>query len=144
MKAKFKNLQIIFLALLLGQLAFAVIANFMITDTTFVDTGALIYLVPTVIVVGIVAGTYIFKDNLKKVVAKKSTPDEKFKEYRKSSIIRWAMLETGNLLAIIAAIIEGNGLYFIMFGFGLLFFSTTRPNAVDFMKRMELSAKDID
>ncbi|NJN77837.1 MAG: hypothetical protein HC803_05495 [Saprospiraceae bacterium] len=83
MKEQFKNLQIIFLALLFGQLAFAIVANFVITGEAITDTGAFIYLVPAVMIVGIIAGRYIFKDNLKKELAKELTPDEKFQVYRK-------------------------------------------------------------
>lgn len=138
MKNDFKNLQIIFLGLLLGQIAFAVVANFMITDIAITDTGALIYLVPAVIIVGIVAGNYIFNLNLKKTISKETSLEEKFGEYRKNAIVRWAMMEMGNLLAIVAAIIEGKTLYFALFAIGLIFFSMTRPNIIDFSKQFNL------
>lgn len=143
MKEQFKTLQIIFLGMLIGQLIFAVVANFIMTSGAITDTGVLIYLVPMVMIAGILGGNYIFKENLKKVIAQKPDADKKFKEYRKNSIIRWGIMEFGNVLAIIAAIIEANSFYFALFGIGLLFFATTRPNAADFMQQMELSAKDI-
>lgn len=142
MKNDFKNLQIIFLGLLIGQIAFAIIANFMITDITITDTGALIYIVPSVMVVGIVAGNYIFNSNLKKVVTKENSKENKFSEYRKNSIIRWAMMETGNLLAIVAALIEGKTLYFALFAIGLIFFAMTRPSVEDFSRQLDLSVQE--
>lgn len=142
MKNDFKNLQIIFLALLIGQIAFAIIANFMITDITITDTGALIYLVPAVMIVGIVAGNYIFNSNLKKIIANENSVEDKFGEYRKNSIVRWAMMEMGNLLAIVAALIEGKTLYFALFAVGLIFFAMTRPNIEDFSRQFDLSVEE--
>jgi hypothetical protein len=139
MKEQFKNLQIIFLALLLGQLAFAVAANFVIVSGTVTDTGVLIYLVPTVMIGGSALGFYLFDRNLKKVMKMENTRGQQFDEYRKNSLIRWALMEMGNLLAIVAAVIESKSVYFGLFGFGLLFFSTTRPNVLDFSKRFNLS-----
>lgn len=142
MKNDFKNLQIIFLALLIGQIAFAIIANFMITDITITDTGALIYLVPAVMIVGIVAGNYIFNSNLKKIIANENSLEDKFGEYRKNAIVRWAMMEMGNLLAIVAALIEGKTLYFALFAVGLIFFAMTRPSIEDFSRQFDLSVED--
>lgn len=142
MKNDFKNLQILFLALLLGQIAFAVVANFMITNTTITDTGALIYLVPTVMLVSIFGGNYIFNSNLKKIIANESSLEDKFGEYRKNAIVRWAMMEIANLFAIIAAIIEGKTLYFALFAVSLIFFSMTRPSVQDFSRQFNLSVDD--
>lgn len=141
MKENFKKLQIVFLGLLLGQLAFAIVANFVMVNGVISDTGALIYLVPAVMLVGTIAGFYIFNSNLKKAAAAELTFEKKFEEYRKNAIVRWAMMEMGNLLAIIAAIIEAKSLYFALFGLGLLIFSTTRPNILDFSKRFNLSVE---
>ena len=142
MKEQFKQLQIIFLGLLLGQLAFAIVANYIIINGVISDTGALIYLVPVVMLVGTVAGFYIFNSNLKKVAESESTLETKFEAYRKNSIVRWAMMEMGSLLAIIAAIIEAKSFYFALFGLGMLIFSTTRPNVLDFSKRFNLTMKE--
>lgn len=142
MKNDFKNLQIIFLGLLMGQITFAVVANFIITDTAVTDTGAFIYLVPAVMIVGIVAGNYIFNSNLKKIIAKENATEKKFGEYRKNSIVRWAMMEMGNLLAIIAAIVEGKTLYFALFAVGLIFFAMTRPSIEDFSRQFNLSVEE--
>ena len=140
MKEKFKNLQIIFLGLLLGQLTFAIVANFIITSGAIADTGMLIYLVPAVMIVGIIIGFYIFNASLTKSAEKEGTIETQFSKYRKSSMVRWAMMEIGNLLAIIAAIIEANTFYFVLFSFGLLIFATTRPSVQDFSKRFGLSS----
>jgi hypothetical protein len=142
MKEKFKQLQIIFLSLLLGQLAFAIVANYVMINGAISDTGAFIYLVPAVMIVGTVGGFYIFNSNLKKVVASEFTFEKKFEEYRKNSLVRWAMMEMGNLLAIIAAIIEVKSFYFALLGLGMLIFSTTRPNVVDFSKRFNLTLEE--
>lgn len=130
MKTDFKNLQIIFLALLIGQIAFAVVANFVITDSEITDTGMLIYLVPVVMITGILAGNYIFNSNLKKISTEKTT-EEKFQEYRKYALLRWALMEGGNLLAVAAAIVEAKTLYFALFAVGIVFFAMTRPNIED-------------
>jgi hypothetical protein len=142
MKEQFRNLQIIFLGLLLGQLAFAVVANYVMINGVISDTGTLIYLVPAVMIGGTVAGFYIFNANLKKFAASESTLEAKFVEYRKNLFVRWAMLEIGSLLAIIAAIIEAKSVYFALSGLGLLVFSTTRPDILDFSKRFELKLAD--
>ena len=134
----FKTLQIIFLALLLGQLAFAIIGNMILDEQTGIDTGALIYLVPVVLISLIALSFYIFNNRMANVNMEASL-DEKFKIYRNSSIIRWSMIEIGNLLAIVAAIVEGNSVYLMFFAVGLLAFATTRPNINEFAKRFNLS-----
>ena len=138
MKNNFKNLQIIFLGLLIGQIAFAVIANFMITDIAVSSTSVLVYLVPVVMIVSILSGNYLFNISRKKVVAQQGNLEEKLKAYRQSALIRWAMMETGNLLAIVATFIEGKTFYFAMFAVGLLFFATTRPSVDDFCRQFEI------
>ena len=138
MKNNFKNLQIIFLGLLIGQIAFAVIANFMITDIAVSSTSVLVYLVPVVLIVSILSGNYLFNTSRKKVVAQQGNLEEKLKAYRQSALIRWAMMETGNLLAIVATFIEGKTFYFAMFAVGLLFFATTRPSVDDFCRQFEI------
>lgn len=138
MKNNFKNLQIIFLGLLIGQIAFAVIANFMITDIAVSSTSVLVYLVPVVMIVSILSGNYLFNISRKKVVAQQGNLEGKLKAYRQSALIRWAMMETGNLLAIVATFIEGKTFYFAMFAVGLLFFATTRPSVDDFCRQFEI------
>lgn len=137
----FKTLQIIFLALLLGQLAFAIVGNMVLNEQTGIDTGALIYLVPSVLIVGTIAGYYIFKSNMAKVSLEASLEDQ-FKAYRTNSIVRWTMIEMGNLLAIVAAIIEGNSIYLIFFAVGLIAFATTRQNIDEFTKQFNLSSEE--
>lgn len=137
----FKTLQIIFLALLLGQLAFAIIGNMILNEQTGMDTGALIYLVPVILISLIALSFYIFNNRMAKVNLEASL-EEKFKVYRNSSIIRWSMIEIGNLLAIVAAIAEGNSLYLIFFAVGLIAFATTRPNVAEFINRFQLSNEE--
>jgi uncharacterized paraquat-inducible protein A len=134
----FKTLQIIFLALLLGQLAFAIVGNMVLNEQNGIDTGALIYFVPVFLVAMVVLSFYIFNNRMANVSLKASL-EEKFKTYRNSSIIRWSMIEIGNLLAIVAAIVEGNSLYLMFFAVGLIAFATTRPNIEEFTKRFDLS-----
>jgi uncharacterized paraquat-inducible protein A len=134
----FKTLQIIFLALLLGQLAFAIIGNMILNEQTGIDTGALIYFVPVFLVIMVILGFSIFNSRMAKVSLEGSL-EEKFNVYRNSSIIRWSMIEIGNLLAIVAAIVEGNSLYLMFFAVGLIAFATTRPNIEEFTKRFKLS-----
>lgn len=139
MKNNFKNLQIIFLGLLIGQITFAVVANFMITNIAVRSTSVLIYLVPAVMVSSILSGNYLFNVSRKKIIAQQGNLEDKFKSYRQSAVIRWAIMETGNLLAIVATFIEGKTLYFAMFAVGLLFFATTRPSVDDFCRQFEIS-----
>lgn len=141
MKGNFKNLQIIFLGLLIGQIALAIVANFLITSLDATDTGAMIYVVPAVMIVGIVAGNYIFNANLRKVINSETALQAKFQEYRKNSIVRWAMIDMGNVLAIVAALIEGKTLYFALFAVGLIFFAMTRPSVEDFSRQFDLSVE---
>ena len=81
MKNNFKNLQIIFLGLLIGQIAFAVIANFMITDIAVSSTSVLVYLVPVVMIVSILSGNYLFNTSRKKVVAQQGNLEEKLRKW---------------------------------------------------------------
>jgi hypothetical protein len=72
------------------------------------------------------------------------TLDEKAQHYRFSVIVRSAILEGANLLAIIAAMMDLNMTYLLYFIVGLLAFLFFRPSINEFCKAYDVEKSRIE
>ena len=68
---------------------------------------------------------------------------EKVEHYRQTSIIRLAMVEAANILAIIIAIKENNMIYLAFVAVGVLFFLRFRPTTRKFIRSYQLNDQEI-
>jgi len=124
-----KTLAIIHLALVIGQILFAVICVMLIEKTEIIlnDTSDIfLFLVPAFAVFGLIASNLVFKKMLDQL-NQKNNPADKLAAYRSAFIIRCALLEAPSLLGIVAYYLQGNFLYIFISGFIILFFITIRP-----------------
>jgi len=127
-KEFFKELRILHLALLVGQLLIAGILYYITTGEKKkmdFDSGDISsYFVPSVIVVGFMASSFIFK----KLVVKAKSMDnlkDKLGAYRSASIVKWALLEGPALIGIILFFISNNLTFLIMGVAMIVYFATT-------------------
>ncbi len=67
---------------------------------------------------------------------------EKLEHYRNLIIIRCAMVEGGNLMALILALLSGQGFFFMLFLAGLIAFVYFRPSKAEFMRDFNLTPEE--
>lgn len=124
-----KLISIIHLALLGGQLLFAIVAYAQAAKVFFgiMNTGdPLVYIVAIVAVFGFAASNVMFNVLLKAALAKPSL-GEKIVNYQTALIARFALLEGPSLFAIVGFLLSGNLFFLIIAGLLMLYFLMLRP-----------------
>jgi len=124
----FKQLQLIFFALLAGQVVFAGVVYYTISQS-LAQTSEMpmfTYLIPLVLL-SAVAMSYFLNKQLKAQASEQKTEDEKSIHYKRRVILRAAILEGGNLMAIIAVLITGQMYFMLYFLLGIIIFYFFRP-----------------
>ena len=140
-KSSFQQTNRIYLALLGGQMFFAAIIFFVLgTNENPVDTGLGLAL-PFVMLGGMGAGYWIYNQRAIQG-ASLSSVSEKIMHYRVSNIIRLAMTEGPNLLALVMVLLEGQTSYWLYFAAGILAFLYFRPSKDKFFSDYQLSASE--
>lgn len=123
----FKKLQLIFYSLAGGQILFAAVVYFMINqEQEFAEASYFSVLVPAA-VLGSAFLAYMVNARILATAADQKTVDTQFDHYRRRVIVRLAILEAGNLLALIGALTTGKFTFFLFFALGIAFFFYFRP-----------------
>jgi hypothetical protein len=134
-----KSISIIHLALLAGQVMFAIVAYAQSVRVFFgihYMDDAFMYIVPLAAIGGSIAGYSIFKKQLTALHGKKLV-GEKIIGYQTALIIRYAFIEGPCLLAIVAYLLNNNLFYLVVAGLLILHFIFLRPT-------MEKVENDLD
>jgi hypothetical protein len=146
-KEYFKSTSIIHLYLVLGIVLFGLVDYFFIIDFHQVDTQSglaklLVYLVPGLVVVGIVASNVIFVIRMN--VLKEST-DLKLKMmgYRLSLIVRYMLLEGSALFALAAVFMTNNINYIVYAVLLVIMLVLKRPTRKSAITDMQLNQQEI-
>ncbi len=142
-KTTFSQINIIFLALAGGQIMFAAVVlwiNNQPTQREAVDTGLGLAL-PIVMLSAIGIAYWIYQQRAVQG-AKLQAVSDKMAHYRISNIIRLALVEGPNLLAMVLVLIEGHMSYLIYFAGGMLAFLFFRPTVDKFINDYQLSASE--
>jgi len=145
-KQYFTALQIIYIALIAGQVFFGLIALFLnktvgpFSDNLQVRT-VLIYIVPVFIIIGFLGGKYLFRKKMDEV-KNKSSLFEKMNEYRAALILRYAFLEGPTFLSIIAYLLTSSWYFLVIAGFIILIFLTMRPTGDRAADDLELNENE--
>ncbi len=129
-----KALSILHLALLAGQILFALISLFIVYGKGYTanpswqnETNLFVFLCVTVGVAGYLAGSMIFRKKLEQINGNTKSVVEKFNDYRAASISRWALMEFAVLFCIIIFFITNNPIIIILGGICILLFFSLRP-----------------
>lgn len=139
----FKTMQIIYYALIAGQVSFALIALFL-HQMIGLDTGLnelriiFLYIVPIFIVGGYLSSRILFKNSLKTAKSKSSLV-EKMADYRAALIVRYALLEGPSFLAIVVYLITGDFSFLVMAVFIIVIFFTIKPTRENAVNDLELN-----
>ncbi len=145
MKPVFQQLNVLYYALLVGQVLFAAVVYFLLsndmTDHALPDASLFQWLVPPVIMAG-AGAAYLLNRQRQAQLDQLADLPAKTDHYRSSVIIRSALMEGANLFAVIAALIDVNMTYLFYFAVGLLAFIYFRPSKDEFSSAYDLSAAE--
>ena len=138
-----KSLNVIYLALILGQLSFMAVVIYLISDS--VPDSSNMNLLRTfipVVSVSTVAISYILYNKRREQGAELDDLVQKTSHYRTSNIIRWALVEGGNLFIIVSVLLTGSKFFLIFFALGMGVFIVYRPTIKGFVNDYNLSSSE--
>jgi MFS family permease len=145
-KEYFHALQIIYFALIAGQVLFGLLTFYLIQSGLFDGDqkdlrNIFIYIVPVFVVGGIFGSHIMFKKVLNEAKRKPSLY-EKISAYRSALIVRYALLEGPSFFGIVVFLITGDYLFLGMNGLIIAVFFTLMPTVNRAVNDLELSAND--
>lgn len=139
--ASYKQIQILFFALLAGQVMIGAVIYFLLITGEFAPkTGENMfnYIVP-VVVLGSVAASVFINRHVGQRAGEQAGLQEKLLHYRTRNILRWAVLQGGNMIALVLAALEGDTLLLFWFAFGVMAFAVMRPSLDKFREEYQLT-----
>lgn len=130
-----KTLRLIFTAMLAGQILFFLVTQYLGTEAVTEGSAQLLMtLVPAVSIGGVGVSMLLYNRMRSSEALKNASDSERWERYRTANILRWALVEAANLLAIIAIYLTGAMLFKIYFLLGLAIFASYRPSQAGFEK----------
>lgn len=148
MKDHFRNLNLMFTALSIGQILFFLIILYVVWGETGASSSLEIDQQTLLIVgaVGFIGVTYAARGLgnyfRNKAVTEKQALEKKVNTYRTSLIARWAMVEGFNLFILIMAMLQQDKLLMVVFGAGLIVFFSLKPSATAFAQAYDLTLQE--
>ncbi len=129
MQEKITQLQVIFLALALGQLLFCFVVVYLILTNSLpvTDMGAITSIVLPLELMSIIGLAYVLNRQRLSQGASLGSPKEKIQHYRVTVILRLALVEGANLFALVIAMLESELALLAYFAVGMLAFLYFRP-----------------
>lgn len=146
-KAYFRTFKIIHLGLVMGIILFGLVVTYFIADFQHPDDESdlakiLVYLVPGLVVVGIVASNVISKIKLN-ALSENIDLRVKLKGYGEPLIIRYALLEFPALFALVALFITNNKNYLVYAVLLVVLIIIKRPTIKMAIADLELEQDEI-
>lgn len=140
----FRQLQILFFAMLVGQILFALISYFVLKPELTADqdmANLMLYLVPAMAIGAIIGSRLLFNQQIA-AISSSTSLGEKLSQYRAASILRYALLEGAGLFALVSYLITGN-IIFIGIALGvILFFLQFTPSINRVINELSLAGAD--
>jgi hypothetical protein len=139
-----KTIAIIHAALLIGQVLFGIVAFVETKSIGFnlkLSSDPFFYIVPFLIVAGMLFGSFLFTGQISTLVDK-YTLNEKLAGYQTALITKFAIAEGPSLLGIVAYMLSGNVIYLILVGFNVLYFILIRPTKDKLAEDLNLTYED--
>jgi hypothetical protein len=141
-------LTIIHAAMGIGQLLFGLVSVFLnntdesATQPLPVSETTLQFLIPTLLLIGFVAGRLLFKNKLNSL-KESDDLDLKLKTFRSASILKYALAEVPILISILTYLFTHSILFLGLGGLGLITFMLDRPTKYGIIDGLALSQKEI-
>jgi len=145
-KEYFRTLQIIYYALIAGQVLFGLISVLLNQMTGFLSRtielrNILLYITPVFIIGGYFGGRILFRKNMN-TARNRAGLLEKMSDYRAAIVIRYALLEGPSMLSIIAYLLTGDLLFLGMAGLIIFIFITLKPSSDKAAADLDLGPED--
>jgi len=149
MNSHLKSLQLIFRALLTGQVLFLAVAFFLKYQQLFPDImkeqDKLLQLASLLCgSVLIWTGFTIFKKKMSQAKKADQSFNEKIILYRSASLVQWAMTEAASLFSIVCFLLTGNYAFTGLTVLFLFIFSGHYPVKIKIVNQLELSSEEAD
>ena len=146
-KEYFKIISIFHFALAFGLIVFGLVISFLLADFQHPDNESdfakiLVYLVPGLLIVGIVASIMVFSNRLD-ILKGEMDFRLKMEKYREALIIRYALLEGPGLFALVSIFLTNNSEYLLYAAAMLILLLIKRPSIKSAIKELELDQNEI-
>lgn len=139
-KQYLRSMQLVHIALLLGMIIFAGVTYYMnpSTEINMFESGAFIFVVPVIIMLGILLGNFIFKKLINRTFKQESLKS-KLDNYLSALIIKLAFIEGPSLLALVAYLLSGNLVYLLFAVVLMIYFFTLKPSKQSIINTLNLT-----
>jgi len=145
-KNYFSALNILFIALFIGQTVYFFVGLYMIQSANIDGFGGLntifMFITPIVVLSIILASKFIYT-KLVSEFDKSSSLDQKLVSYRTTNLIKLALLEGANIFNISVMIITTNYFFTALFIIIIVHFFFNKPNKEKFIMDYEVSVNDV-
>ena len=144
-----KALNIIYKALMAGQILFASVCIYLIYSKLVLpaadELDKVLQVVALIITAGgIFTGMSLFKKKLVQIRETSAGAEEKFNLYRSACIIQWALLEGPSLFCIICFFLTGNYAFLALMVVVLFLFAMTAPSKIKVLQQLQISEAELD
>jgi hypothetical protein len=138
-----KTINIIHTALLAGLILFSVITYTTSKNNMAFDLGkdALFYLVPALIITGVIAGNYLFNRIIKKAM-NEDTLGGKLAIYMTAFIRKASLIEAPSMFGIVVFSLSGNLLCFLFTCLNIIYLAMQKPTKSKIEDSLNLSYED--
>jgi len=139
----FKMLLILHIALIVGQLTFAVIVVFFVEfggfEPSYTESRNLFLIIAALVtVIGVFISNMLYKKNIELIKNMKELK-QKFSKYKMIYIIKYILLEAPSTIAIIFYLLTGD-ILFLAFTIAIIFIGlNSKPNKEKIISKLELS-----
>ncbi len=147
MKNEFKQTILLYWALLAGQIIFALVVVFMTKSNTDAalswPSGSFPGVIgPVVVLAGLMGARTVNQLNMKNAPENAPLP-EKVSHFRKSVIMRSALIEGCNLFMVVLTLLDANLFWILCFAAGILGFWFFKPTLEEFSENYKLTYQDL-
>ena len=144
--AYFRTVQVIYYALVAGQVIFGIVALYLNQNSKFYyDTkgvgNTILYIVALFVFGGSAVSNLVFR-NMISAIKSRGTLTEKMTAYRSALIAKYSLLEGTSLFSIVAYYLTGNLLFLALSGLIIIVFLTIKPTTDRAAKELELNLND--
>ncbi len=143
-KKYIQSLKIIFAALLMGQLGFALVMLLVTENKHFNMSSAgnpFLIILPIVAISAIFISQLFFKQTCNQLV-KRETLKQKFLGFQIAFIVKLAIIEIAVLIGIVVFSVDGNLFFLTIVGVLLLYFASNYPNTSLLEQQMQLTSQE--
>lgn len=144
-KDTFNHINIVYYALLAGQILFCSVIVFAIQDPETRQTGwpeAPLGLIVPILLAGLLPLVFFINNRQLNRAAEQENLLSKVAHYRTLVLLRSALIEGVNLFCLVCLLLENNSTFLIFFGAGLLLFLYFRPSVSEFLQHYQLDGNE--